>query len=206
MCDCFSTSLPSSSCAMQVRFLSRADWTIRPVSQPIVPETLILRRPLRSSCFKQDEGGRQGRISAWRRHVIRTFFQHQTGTPLRPAARQFLVLCATQRPKTPRCPDSWMDSLRSACQTSPSRGDWIPSRFFGSLFMKLFLPAVANQEQHNFGPIPHLFPWPSMTAVCGLARRAQACTWETQHLGHFTGLPMCSFSFPLKQRIVSNWE
>ena len=109
-------------------------------------------------------------------------------------------------PKNPRCLDSWMDSLRSACQTSPPRGDWIPFRFFGSLFMKLFLHALANQEQHNFGPIPHLFPWPSMTAVCGVARRAQACTRETQHLGHFTGLPMCSFSFPLKQRIVSNWE
>ena len=111
---------------------------------------------------------------------------------------QLLNLCprSESEPKTPKCPDSEIDLLRSACQTSPTRGDWIPFRIFGSLFMKLFLPALTNQEQHNFGPTPHLFPWPTMTAVCCLARRAQACTWETQHLGHFTFLPMCSFSFP----------
>ena len=64
-----------------------------------------------------------------------------------------------------------MDSLRSACQTSSPRRDWIPFRFFGSLFMKLFLPALDRSsitlEQ------PHLIPWPSMPAVCCTARRAQ---------------------------------
>ena len=41
---------------------------------------------------------------------------------------------------------------------SPPLRDWIPVRIFGSLFMKLFLPALTNQKQHNVGPKPHLFP------------------------------------------------
>ena len=31
---------------------------------------------------------------------------------------------------------------------SPPPGDWIPVRIFGSLLMKLLLPALTNQKQH----------------------------------------------------------
>ena len=137
--------------------------------------------------------------------TVRNSEYHVDASPLAiPVLRfdpQLLNLC----PRSESEKEATLDDTARVPDVSATR-DWIPFRIFGSLFMKLFHPALTNQEQHNFGPIPHLFPWPSMTVVCCLALRAQAMYMGTHHLGHFTGLPMCSSNFPLKQRIVSNWE
>ena len=101
----------------------------------------------------------------------------------------------TQRPETPRCLD--LDNpFTQRVPRSPPRGDWIPVRIFGSLFMKLFLPALTNQKQQNVVPKPHLLPQPSMPAVCCLARRAQAMYMRNPISWAFHGFTGVFFQLP----------
>ena len=105
-----------------------------------------------------------------------------------------------QRPKSPRCLDSWIDLLRKRVPDVSATRGLDSFQDLRLLLMKLFHPALTNQEQHNFGPIPHLFPWPSMTVVCCLARRAQSMYMGNPPSRAFHGFTDVFFQLPAQTK------
>ena len=150
--------------------------------------------------------------SLWRLSgTCRRLTPRQTGTPLRPAAPQPCPRrrppWMTLRPKTPRCLDSWIDFLRKRVpDVSATRG------LDSFQDLRLALHETVSSCPHKSGAAQL---WTDTTSVSLAlddrsllfgATGASHVHGKNHHYGHFTGLPMCSSSFPLKQRIVSNWE
>ena len=96
-----------------------------------------------------------------------------------------------KRRSPPRQHFTWSDFRNTLDDTQRP-----PVRIFGSLFMNLFHPALTNHKQHNVGPKPHLFPQPSMPAVCCLARRAQAKYMRNPISWAFHGFTDVFFQLP----------
>ena len=100
----------------------------------------------------------------------------------------------TQRPKTPRCLDAWIDlSRRSVCQTVPPRLDWISGSSSNRIFDRVLalhklspgswrIRAAWRRNKGSTSDSLALDACSLFSSVKGAGRR-------TQNLGHFAWLP-----------------